>query len=294
MASVSVYNMEGAQVGTIELSDSIFAVPVNEHLVHQAVVAQLANKRQGTQKAKTRSEVRGGGRKPWRQKGTGHARQGSIRAPQWTGGGVVFAPTPRDYSVKMNKKEKQQYIDIIKPMLTQKRFEHSLNVSEEAVKLAKKYGADTEKAELAGLLHDILKDTPPEKQLKILADFGIIMSDVELSAKKFWHAISGAVYIKHVLHIEDEDVYNAVRYHTTGRKNMTLLEKVIFIADFISKDRNYPGVEDMRKTAYKSLDKAIVEGIAFTITELAKDRAPIVPETIDAYNDAVWALRHGN
>ena len=105
MASVSVYNMEGAQVGTIELSDSIFAVPVNEHLVHQAVVAQLANKRQGTQKAKTRSEVRGGGRKPWRQKGTGHARQGSIRAPQWTGGGVVFAPTPRDYSVKMNKKE---------------------------------------------------------------------------------------------------------------------------------------------------------------------------------------------
>ena len=94
------------------------------------------------------------------------------------------------------------------------------------------------------------------------------------------------VYIKHVLHIEDEDVYNAVRYHTTGRKNMTLLEKVIFIADFISKDRNYPGVEDMRKAAYKSLDKAIVEGIAFTITELAKDRAPIVPETIDAYNDA--------
>ena len=106
MASVSVYNMEGAQVGTIELSDSIFAVPVNEHLVHQAVVAQLANKRQGTQKAKTRGEVRGGGRKPWRQKGTGHARQGSIRAPQWTGGGVVFAPTPRDYSVKVNKKEK--------------------------------------------------------------------------------------------------------------------------------------------------------------------------------------------
>ena len=107
MAKVSVYNMEGAQVGTIELSDSIFAVPVNEHLVHQAVVAQLANKRQGTQKAKTRSEVRGGGRKPWRQKGTGHARQGSTRAPQWTHGGVVFAPVPRDYSFKLNKKEKR-------------------------------------------------------------------------------------------------------------------------------------------------------------------------------------------
>ena len=107
MASVSMYNMEGAQVGTIELSDSIFAVPVNEHLIHQAVVAQLANKRQGTQSAKTRSEVRGGGRKPWRQKGTGHARQGSTRSPQWTGGGVVFAPTPRDYSMKLNKKEKR-------------------------------------------------------------------------------------------------------------------------------------------------------------------------------------------
>lgn len=107
MASVSMYNMEGAQVGTIELSDSIFAVPVNEHLIHQAVVAQLANKRQGTQSAKTRSEVRGGGRKPWRQKGTGHARQGSIRAPQWTGGGVVFAPKPREYSKKLNKKERR-------------------------------------------------------------------------------------------------------------------------------------------------------------------------------------------
>ena len=107
MAKVSVLNMEGSEVGTIELSDAVFGVEVNEHLVHMAVVNQLANKRQGTQKAKTRSEVSGGGRKPWRQKGTGHARQGSTRSPQWTGGGVVFAPKPRDYSVKMNKKEKQ-------------------------------------------------------------------------------------------------------------------------------------------------------------------------------------------
>ena len=107
MANVSVYNMEGSEVGSIELNDAIFGVEVNEHLVHMAVVQQLANKRQGTQKAKTRSEVRGGGRKPWRQKGTGHARQGSTRAPQWTGGGVVFAPVPRDYSFKMNKKEKR-------------------------------------------------------------------------------------------------------------------------------------------------------------------------------------------
>ena len=107
MANVSVYNIEGKEVGTIDLSDVVFGVEVNEHLLHMAVVSQLANKRQGTQKAKTRSEVRGGGRKPWRQKGTGHARQGSTRAPQWTGGGVVFAPTPRDYSFKLNKKEKR-------------------------------------------------------------------------------------------------------------------------------------------------------------------------------------------
>ena len=107
MANVSVYNMEGKEVDKIELSDSVFGVEVNEHLVHMAVVAQLANKRQGTQKAKTRSEVSGGGRKPWRQKGTGHARQGSTRAPQWTGGGVVFAPTPRDYTIRLNKKEKR-------------------------------------------------------------------------------------------------------------------------------------------------------------------------------------------
>ena len=107
MANVSVYNTEGKEVGTLELNDAVFGVEVNEHLVHLAVVAQLANKRQGTQKAKTRSEVSGGGRKPWRQKGTGHARQGSTRSPQWTGGGVVFAPTPRDYTITLNKKEKR-------------------------------------------------------------------------------------------------------------------------------------------------------------------------------------------
>ena len=107
MATVSVYNIEGKEVGTIDLNDSVFGVEVNDHLVHKAVVGQLANNRQGTQKAKTRAEVSGGGRKPWRQKGTGHARQGSTRAPQWTGGGIVFAPVPRDYSFKMNKKEKR-------------------------------------------------------------------------------------------------------------------------------------------------------------------------------------------
>ena len=117
MANVSVYNMEGKEVDKLELNDAVFAAPINEHLVHMAVVQQLANKRQGTQSAKTRSEVSGGGKKPWRQKGTGHARQGSTRAPQWTGGGVVFAPKPRDYSFKMNKKEKNA---AIKSVLTSK------------------------------------------------------------------------------------------------------------------------------------------------------------------------------
>ena len=117
MANVSVYNIEGKEVGKIDLSDAVFGVEVNEHLVHMAVVSQLANNRQGTQKAKTRSEVSGGGRKPWRQKGTGHARQGSTRAPQWTGGGVVFAPVPRDYSFKLNKKEKRA---ALKSVLTSK------------------------------------------------------------------------------------------------------------------------------------------------------------------------------
>ena len=125
MANVSVYNMEGSEVGKMDLNDKVFAVDVNEHLMHMAVVLQLANKRQGTQKAKTRSEVRGGGKKPWRQKGTGHARQGSIRAPQWTGGGVVFAPVPRDYSFKMNKKEKAA---AMKSVLTTKLNEEKLIV----------------------------------------------------------------------------------------------------------------------------------------------------------------------
>ena len=128
MANVAIYNMEGKEVGSLELNDAVFGVEVNEHLVHMAVVQQLANNRQGTQKAKTRSEVRGGGRKPWRQKGTGHARQGSIRAPQWTGGGVVFAPVPRDYSFKLNKKEKRA---ALKSVLTSKVNDSKLIVVDE-------------------------------------------------------------------------------------------------------------------------------------------------------------------
>ena len=141
MANVKVYNMEGAEVGTIDLNDAIFGVDVNTHVMHMAVVSQLANKRQGTQSTKTRAEVRGGGRKPWRQKGTGHARQGSIRAPQWKGGGVVFAPKPREYGFKMNKKEKGL---AIKSALTSRVIENKLyvidNISFDEIKTKKMMG----------------------------------------------------------------------------------------------------------------------------------------------------------
>ena len=157
MANVAVYNMEGKEVDKIELNDSIFGVEINEHLVHMAVLQQLANKRQGTQKAKTRSEVRGGGRKPWRQKGTGHARQGSTRSPQWTGGGVVFAPTPRDYSFKLNKKEKRA---ALKSALTSRVVENKFVVVDEL----KMDEIKTKK------FAEVLKNLNVEKALVVLND----------------------------------------------------------------------------------------------------------------------------
>ncbi|MGN0341850.1 MAG: 50S ribosomal protein L4 [Roseburia sp.] len=160
MAKVSVYNMEGNEVGSLDLNDAVFGVEVNEHLVHMAVVQQLANNRQGTQKAKTRSEVSGGGRKPWRQKGTGHARQGSTRSPQWTGGGVVFAPVPRDYSFKLNKKEKRA---ALKSALTSKVNDSKFVVVDE-LKLdeikTKKFA-------------EILKNLNVEKALVVLDDMDV-------------------------------------------------------------------------------------------------------------------------
>ena len=157
MANVSVYNMEGKEVGTMELNDAVFGVEINDHLVHLAVVRQLANNRQGTQNAKTRSEVSGGGRKPWRQKGTGHARQGSTRAPQWTGGGVVFAPTPRDYSVKMNKKERRA---ALKSALTSRVQENKLIVLDEL-----KFDEVKTKA-----MQNVLNNLNVSKAMVVLAD----------------------------------------------------------------------------------------------------------------------------
>ena len=157
MANVSVLNMEGKEVGSMELNDAVFGVEINEHLVHQAVVLQLANNRQGTQKAKTRSEVSGGGRKPWRQKGTGHARQGSTRSPQWTGGGVVFAPVPRDYEVKMNKKERRA---ALKSALTSKVQDNKLVVVD-SLALAEVKTKEMQK---------VLTNLKAEKALVITAD----------------------------------------------------------------------------------------------------------------------------
>ena len=167
MANVSVYNIEGKEVGKIDLSDAVFGVEVNEHLVHMAVVSQLANNRQGTQKAKTRSEVSGGGRKPWRQKGTGHASQGSTRAPQWTGGGVVFAPVPRDYSFKMNKREKRA---ALKSALTSRVEENKFIVIDEI---------NFEEAKTKNFAN-ILKNLDVSKALVVLEDDN---KNAELSAR---------------------------------------------------------------------------------------------------------------
>ena len=190
MANVSVYNIEGKEVETIELSDAVFGVEVNEHLVHMAVVNQLANNRQGTQKAKTRSEVSGGGRQPWRQKGTGHARQGSTRAPQWTGGGVVFAPVPRDYSFKMNKKEKRA---ALKSVLTAKVEEKKFIVVDEI-----KFDEIKTKN-----VANALKNLNVSKALVVLEDGNV---NAELSAKN----IAGVKTAK----TNTINVYDVMKYNT--------------------------------------------------------------------------------
>ena len=190
MANVSVYNIEGNEVGTIDLNDAVFGVEINDHLVHMAVVSQLANNRQGTQKAKTRSEVSGGGKKPWRQKGTGHARQGSTRAPQWTGGGVVFAPVPREYSFKMNKKEKKA---ALKSALTSRVVENKFIVVDEInfdeIK-TKKFQA-------------VLNNLKVDKALVILEDGN---TNVELSARNIADVKTA--------HSNTINVFDVLKYNT--------------------------------------------------------------------------------
>ncbi len=184
-----------------------------------------------------------------------------------------------------------QYEEEVKRHLTPKRFYHCQCVAREAAELAQRYGADVEKARLAGILHDIMKDTPPEEQLKILRDSGIILTKTQQFNKKLWHALSGAAYLQHVLGVKDPELLEAVACHTSGKKDMNLLDKVLFVADYISADRDYPGVEEMRQTARRSLEETMVEGILFTVDELMQGGLPVAPESIEAYNDAIFTLQ---
>lgn len=176
---------------------------------------------------------------------------------------------------------------VIRARMGEKRYIHSVNVSIEAVRLAKKYGADIEKAKLAGLLHDITKETPPEQQLQIIENSNIILSDVEKSSQKLWHAIAGAAFVRDIIGIDDEDIFNSIRSHTSGRAGMSLLEKVIFIADFTGAERDYEGVDKMRELSNKSLEEAMAFGLSFSISDLAQRRLAIDPNTILCYNEVV-------
>lgn len=177
------------------------------------------------------------------------------------------------------------YKKIIKAKMGEYRYIHSVNVSKEAVRLARLYGCDEEKAAVAGMLHDITKELPKEEQLQIMLDSGIILSDIEKESSKVWHGLSGSLYIKQQLNIDDEDILNAVRYHTTGRAGMSLLEKIIFVADFTSEERTYNGVATMRKKAKKSLEEAMLYGLKFTLKDLSKRELTIHPNALACYNE---------
>lgn len=183
-----------------------------------------------------------------------------------------------------------EYEQEVKAHLTEQRFYHSQCVASCAAELAARYGADVEKARLAGILHDIMKDTAPEEQLKIIDQFGIMLSEAGRRNPKLWHSLSGAAYIEHVLGIKDQDILGAVACHTGGKSGMALLDKVLFVADYISADRDYPGVEGMRRLAESSLEEAMIEGIAFTVQEKMEARLPLDPQSLCAYNEALWAL----
>ncbi len=182
------------------------------------------------------------------------------------------------------------YDEIISKRMKQPRFKHSKNVAKEAVRLAKKYGADVNKAALAGILHDATKETDGDKQLDLIHKAGITLTPLEANSPKLWHAISGSAFVQTELGITDREVIDAIRYHTTGRAGMTLLDKVIFIADFISADRDYEGVDKMRKVAERDLDEAVLEGMSFTIADLAQRKLTIAPDTFAGYNEMA-ALR---
>lgn len=178
-----------------------------------------------------------------------------------------------------------KYKDILKSRLTPKRYHHSLCVAEEAVRLANKYGGDKEKAYLAGLLHDITKNAPPDEHLNIFERFGIMLNDIEKNAEKLWHAMSGAAYIENVLKIDDKEIITAVRYHTTARAGMTQLEKLLYLADFTSLDRDYDDIDVMREKVEISLEAALDYALSYTINDLVSRGKPLHLDTVNAYNE---------
>ena len=179
------------------------------------------------------------------------------------------------------------YESLIRPLMGDRRYNHSINVAKEAVTLAKLYGADEEKAYIAGILHDITKELPIDEQLQIMQDGGIILDNVQKTAPKLWHGISGSVYIQTNPGIKDPDIINAIRYHTTGRAGMSLLEKVIFVADFTSEERDYDGAEIMRQKSRESLEEAMIFGFQFTLFDLTKRKLAIHPDEVFCYNDII-------
>lgn len=180
-----------------------------------------------------------------------------------------------------------EYTEVLKGRLTERRFIHSLNVAKSAKELAQIYGYDEDKAYTAGLIHDCCKDTPAGLQLSYMLENGMALTDTEISTAKLYHAMCGSMFIQKEFGIDDAEIINAVRYHTTGRKDMTLLEKIVFIADFISEERDYNGVDIMREKAKRSLDEAIVEGLSFTIKDLIDAGRVVHTDTLGAYNDAI-------
>ena len=179
------------------------------------------------------------------------------------------------------------YVELIKMRLDSYRFRHSLCVADCAKKLARQYGCDEKKAYTAGILHDVMKNTSPDEQLAFLEEHGVELNGIERSNPKLYHAISGAYYVKDVLNVEDEDIFNAIRFHTTGRAGMSLLEKVIFIADFVSDDRCYNGIDEIRDAAWKSLEKAMMIGLDFTIKEIVGKRQTLHPDSVNLYNELI-------
>ena len=188
----------------------------------------------------------------------------------------------------------EQYKEILQKRLSEKRYVHSLNVADSAKELALIYGCDPEKAYTVGLVHDCCKDEPAGLQLSYILENKVELSEYELDVAKLYHAISGSIFAEKELGITDKDMLNAIRYHTTGRKGMSLLEKVVFIADFISAERDYNGVDIMREKAKRSLDEAIVEGLGFTIKDLITRNMIVHPDTVLAFNDAMFKMKQEN